>query len=270
MSELRVGPRPRRLARRRRAHAAAVAAREAQRDRRHDDVRGDRRGRSRRARRSGPRHPAHQRRRALLLRVRLRRPQPGGRQAPGRQHPAPAPRAGAPPDPAALHGAGAGRVRGARAGPRASASTSRSPPTSPSPPPTPASGRRSSTAGFTPDSGATWLLPRRVGEQRAREMILLGRVVDGTEAAEWQMIHRAVPARRGRCGRRRARRHARLRRDRRRRAGEVAPAHRRDRPRSTTSSATRRSRMELSSRSEDFREGLKAFQEKRPPEYGGR
>ncbi len=29
--------------------------------------------------------------------------------------------------------------------------------------------------GFTPDSGATWLLPRRVGEVRAREMLLLGR-----------------------------------------------------------------------------------------------
>ena len=27
--------------------------------------------------------------------------------------------------------------------------------------------------GFTPDSGATWLLPRRVGELRAREMLLL-------------------------------------------------------------------------------------------------
>ncbi len=28
--------------------------------------------------------------------------------------------------------------------------------------------------GFTPDSGATWLLPRRIGEVRAREMLLLG------------------------------------------------------------------------------------------------
>ena len=30
--------------------------------------------------------------------------------------------------------------------------------------------------GFTPDSGATWLLPRRIGDVRAREMIHLGRV----------------------------------------------------------------------------------------------
>ena len=48
--------------------------------------------------------------------------------------------------------------------------------------------------GFTPDSGGSWLLPRRVGEVRAREMLLLGRPVTGAEAAEWGLVHRAVPA----------------------------------------------------------------------------
>ena len=48
--------------------------------------------------------------------------------------------------------------------------------------------------GFTADSGATWLLPRRIGEVRAREMLMLARVVDGTEAASWGMVHRIVPA----------------------------------------------------------------------------
>ena len=49
--------------------------------------------------------------------------------------------------------------------------------------------------GFTPDSGATWMLPRRVGEVRARELLLLGRALSGAEAAEWGAIHRAVPPR---------------------------------------------------------------------------
>jgi 2-(1,2-epoxy-1,2-dihydrophenyl)acetyl-CoA isomerase len=123
--------------------------------------------------------------------------------------------------------------------------------------------------GFTPDSGATWLLPRRVGDVRAREMVLLGRVVDGAEAAEWRMIHRAVPA------------------------GEV-DAVARELAATLAGTATvalglakwllhtgatnslddqlrnEAFAMELSSRSEDFREGLAAFQEKRPPEYRGR
>ena len=123
--------------------------------------------------------------------------------------------------------------------------------------------------GFTPDSGATWLLPRRVGDVRAREMVLLGRVVDGVEAAEWHMIHRAVPPK-----------------DVDTVAGELvatlagsatvalglakwllhtgAASALDDHLRSEAFA------MELSSRSEDFREGLKAFREKRPPEYGGR
>lgn len=49
------------------------------------------------------------------------------------------------------------------------------------------------TRGFTPDSGATWLIPRLVGIARAKEMLLLGRTVTGRDAATWGMIHRAVP-----------------------------------------------------------------------------
>src|SRR5205085_555711 len=49
-----------------------------------------------------------------------------------------------------------------------------------------------SERGFTPDSGGTWLLPRRVGEVRARELLVLGRALTGTEAADWGLVHRAV------------------------------------------------------------------------------
>ena len=47
--------------------------------------------------------------------------------------------------------------------------------------------------GFTPDSAMTWLLPRRVGEVRARELLLLGRELSGADAAAWGAIHAAVP-----------------------------------------------------------------------------
>src|SRR5205814_71871 len=50
------------------------------------------------------------------------------------------------------------------------------------------------TRGFSADSGATSLLPRRVGEVRARELLLLGRELSGAEAAAWGAIHAAVPA----------------------------------------------------------------------------
>lgn len=48
--------------------------------------------------------------------------------------------------------------------------------------------------GFTPDTGSTWLLPRLAGLARARRMLLLGEKVSGAQAADWGLIHQAVPA----------------------------------------------------------------------------
>ncbi|MDH6242790.1 enoyl-CoA hydratase-related protein [Mycobacterium sp. OTB74] len=48
--------------------------------------------------------------------------------------------------------------------------------------------------GFSPDSGASWLLPRLVGVARARRMLLLGEKVGGAAAADWGMVHQAVSA----------------------------------------------------------------------------
>jgi 2-(1,2-epoxy-1,2-dihydrophenyl)acetyl-CoA isomerase len=126
-----------------------------------------------------------------------------------------------------------------------------------------------SERGFTPDSGATWLLPRRIGEARARDVLLLGRTLSGTEAAEWGMVHRAVP-------------NAQLDA-----VGEQLGQQLAEGPTVTlgltkwllhVSSASPFDRqlehealaLELSSRSEDFREGLTAFQEKRSPRFSGR
>ena len=123
--------------------------------------------------------------------------------------------------------------------------------------------------GFTPDSGATWLLPRRVGEVRARQLLLLGRSLSGTEAAEWELVHRAVPSDDVAAeaeqlvqqlaagptvtlGLTKWMLHA--------GATISLDAHLRNEAFA----------MELSSRSDDFREGLAAFKEKRKPRFEGR
>lgn len=123
--------------------------------------------------------------------------------------------------------------------------------------------------GFTPDSGGTWLLTRRIGEVRAREMVLLGREVGGAEAAEWGLVHRAVPRPEladaaGDLARELA-------------AGPTvalglakALLHRGSDRGLEDHLADEALALEISSRSEDFREGMRAFSERRPPEFRGR
>ncbi|HLN18219.1 MAG TPA: enoyl-CoA hydratase-related protein [Acidimicrobiales bacterium] len=123
--------------------------------------------------------------------------------------------------------------------------------------------------GFTPDSAGTWLLPRRIGEVRAREMLLLGRALNGSEAAEWGMVHRSVPD---------GELHHTV---------EALLAELAEGPTVTLglmkwllltgSSSDVGSQLErealaleVSSRSEDFKEGLAAFSEKRRPRLTGR
>jgi 2-(1,2-epoxy-1,2-dihydrophenyl)acetyl-CoA isomerase len=123
--------------------------------------------------------------------------------------------------------------------------------------------------GFTPDSGGTWLLPRLIGTVRAREMLLLGRAVTGKEAAEWGLVHRAVPAPEldaavdavveqlataptVAIGLTKWMLHA----------GASASLDEQLRNEAFA--------LELSSRSQDFREGMAAFVEKRSPRFEGR
>jgi 2-(1,2-epoxy-1,2-dihydrophenyl)acetyl-CoA isomerase len=125
-----------------------------------------------------------------------------------------------------------------------------------------------SERGFTPDSGATWMLPRRIGEVRAREMLLLGRKLSGQEAADWGMVHKCVPGSSfdnevltlvERLGSGPTiglglTKWLLL-------AGATEPIE--------AQLQNEALAMEISSRSQDFREGLSAFVEKRPPRFSG-
>ncbi len=123
--------------------------------------------------------------------------------------------------------------------------------------------------GFTPDSGGTWLLPRLVGVARAKELLILGRELSGEEAAAWGVIFRSAPP--GEVDN--------VARD---VAAELAGGptvslgltkwlvHQGaglDLERHLANEALA---MELSSRSEDFREGIAALREKRPTNFEGR
>ncbi len=47
-------------------------------------------------------------------------------------------------------------------------------------------------AGLSPDGSATYFLPRRIGDRRARELMLTNRVLTATEALDWGLINRVV------------------------------------------------------------------------------
>jgi 2-(1,2-epoxy-1,2-dihydrophenyl)acetyl-CoA isomerase len=49
-------------------------------------------------------------------------------------------------------------------------------------------------AGLSPDGSSTYFLPRRIGDRRARELMLTNRILTAQEAAEWGVINQAVPA----------------------------------------------------------------------------
>lgn len=123
--------------------------------------------------------------------------------------------------------------------------------------------------GFSPDSGSTWLLPRLVGVVRARRMLLLGERVDGATAAEWGLVHQAVPAEQLDD------------------ATEALLAQLASGPTvavglakqainsgldSSLESSMKQElfNLELSCRTADFKEGLAAFKERRPPHFDGR
>jgi 2-(1,2-epoxy-1,2-dihydrophenyl)acetyl-CoA isomerase len=46
--------------------------------------------------------------------------------------------------------------------------------------------------GLVPDGGATWLLPRLIGKARAMELMLLGEKLPAATACEWGLINRCV------------------------------------------------------------------------------
>lgn len=122
--------------------------------------------------------------------------------------------------------------------------------------------------GFTPDSGGTYLLQRLVGLTRAKQMLLLGREIDGQRAAEWGLVHAAVPD-------------ADLERATEELVAELAGAatialgltkwlmHRALDVDLADALHNEAFALELAARSKDFKEGLAAFTQKRAPRYEG-
>lgn len=123
--------------------------------------------------------------------------------------------------------------------------------------------------GFSPDSGATWLLPRLAGVARAKRMLLLGEKVTGADAAAWGLIHHAVQA--NEVGAVTDELLARLAAGPTVAIGLAKQAINYGLTASLTQSMNHElASLELSCRTMDFKEGLAAFRERRAPDFQGR
>lgn len=123
--------------------------------------------------------------------------------------------------------------------------------------------------GLVPDGGSTWLLPRLVGLARAKELSLMGDRLPADKALEWGMINRVYDD-------------AALMPEALKLAQELASGptvalgliHRLywESPHNTYEEQLdlERTLQKTCGRSSDFREGVKAFLEKRPAKFDGR
>jgi 2-(1,2-epoxy-1,2-dihydrophenyl)acetyl-CoA isomerase len=123
--------------------------------------------------------------------------------------------------------------------------------------------------GLSPDCGGTFFLPRAIGEKLAAEMFMTGMTVSAQRAAEIGMINRVVPA-------------AELMAEAQKlastlAAGPTGALGRVKRMLNATFSNDLTEQLNLeadcqveSGRSPDFKEGVSAFFEKRPPKFSGK
>ena len=122
---------------------------------------------------------------------------------------------------------------------------------------------------LVPDAGATWLLPRLVGKARAMEMLLLGERVSAEQAAAWDMIGRVVED--GELMAEAFSLAARLARGPTRAFGLLRRLVRDGAQASLTEAlAAERVAQKAAGETEDFRNAVSAFVQKRQPKFEGR